>query len=129
MPADIFALYKGRIAGRVLDTNGKPVRNIAITLVSADAKPEHILPEANGKGTGTTMFSNRDGSYGFAQLTPGRYLLVLNRKDFQDSKTELSRMLPTVLYPGVHDISAATVIIVTGDKKPEAYDFVLPIQQ
>jgi hypothetical protein len=43
--ADIFAVYKGQISGRALDLNGKPVRNIAVTLMSADVKPESLLTE------------------------------------------------------------------------------------
>jgi hypothetical protein len=60
---------------------------------------------------------------------PGRYLLVVNRKDFQSSQSQFARILPTLFYPGVNDIGAATVIAVEKDQKPQAYDFILPFQQ
>ena len=129
VPFDIFAVYKNKLAGKVLDTNGNPVKNISVTLVSADASPEKILPRDNSNtGTGVTSYTLRDGTYRFTQLMPGRYLLIVNRKDHR-SQSELARILPTLLYPGVHDIGAATVIVIANDKEPQAYDFVLPIQQ
>jgi hypothetical protein len=129
VPFDIFALYKNKIAGRVLDANGKPVKNISVTLVSANASPENILPRDNSNtGMGVTSYTLRDGTYSFTQLMPGRYLLVVNRKDHR-SESELARILPTLLYPGVHDIGSATVIVVANDKEMQAYEFMLPIQQ
>ena len=125
---DLFALYNRQIAGRVLDTNGKPVRNVGITLVSADAEREHILALTE-RSSGVTNYSDRDGSYSFSQIMPGRYLLVVNRGDFGPSGSEMVRALPRIFYPGVTDIGAATVIVVTNDQKPQAYDIVLPIQQ
>jgi 5-hydroxyisourate hydrolase-like protein (transthyretin family) len=127
--ADLYALYKGQIAGKVLDLNGKPVGNIAVTLVSAEAKPEHILPEGKEKAPSSTHFTRNDGTFAFSQLMPGRYLLIVNRKDFQDSKSKVAHILPTLFYPGVNDIGAATVIVVEKDQKPQAYDVVLPFQQ
>lgn len=125
---DLYALHKGEIAGKVLDTNGKPVRDVGVTLVSADAKPEHILSTGKDKTPGPTSYTGRDGTYSFSQLMPGRYLLILNR-DFGSSRSELVRGLPQLFYPGVNDLAAATVIVVTPDRKRQAYDFVLPIQQ
>ena len=127
LAADLFALYKGRIAGRVLDTNGKPVSEVGITLVSADVTPEHILSQGKDKAEGPTTYSNRDGTYSFSQMMPGRYLLIVNH--FGRSRSELVNSLPRLFYPGVNDIGAATVIVVAADQKPQEYDFVLPIQQ
>jgi hypothetical protein len=126
---DIFALYKGQITGRVLDTNGKAVHGVPVTLVSADAKREDILSLGKESSPGVTVYSNRDGTYSFSQLMPGRYLVVVNRRDFAGSGSELVRNLPTLFYPGVNDLGAATVIVLTNDQKPQEYDFVLPIQQ
>ena len=126
---DLYALYKAQIAGKVLDMNGKPVGNIAVTLVSADSKPEHILPEGNEKAPSSTYFTQNNGTFAFSQLMPGRYLLIVNRKDYRDSKSKIAHILPTLLYPGVTDVGAATVIVVEKDQKPQTYNVVLPFQQ
>jgi hypothetical protein len=126
IPADIFALHKGEIAGRILDTDGKPVPHIGITLVSADAKPEHILSEGKDKTPGMSNNSDRDGNYRFPTLMPGRYLLIVNRDDYGTTGAPIVRALPRLFYPGVNDIAAATVIVVAHDQKPQRYDFILP---
>jgi hypothetical protein len=112
-----------------VDTSGKPVREVAVTLVSADDTREDILSDSDAKLPGTTSFSRGDGTYTFSQLMPGRYLLMINRREFASSGSEITRNLPRLFYPGVNDIESATVIVLTNDQKPQAYDFVLPIQQ
>ena len=129
IPVNLVALHKGEIAGRVLDTNGKPVRHVGITLVSADAKPEHILSEGKDKTPGMSGNSQTDGTYRFPTLMPGRYLLIVNRDDYGTTGPEIVRALPRLFYPGVNDIKGATVIVVEPDQKPQTYDIVLPIQQ
>ena len=129
IPLNLFAVHKGEIAGRVLDTNGKPVRQVAITLVSADAKPEHILSAGKDKTLGMSSNSFNDGTFRFPTLTPGRYLLIVNRDDHGTSGSDIVRALPRLFYPGVNDIKGATVIVVGQDQKPQTYDIVLPIQQ
>jgi protocatechuate 3,4-dioxygenase beta subunit len=130
MPVDLFALSKAQIAGRVLDLDGKPVNNVSVTLVSADAKPEQILSQGKNSVPTSTGYSGPDGTYRFPQLAPGRYLLIVNHDDFRmASSPESARVLPRLFYPGVSDLKAATVIVLADDQKPQAYDFVLPIQQ
>ena len=129
IPADIFAVHKGEIVGRVLDTDGKPVPHVGITLVSADARPEHILSEGKDKTPGMSNNSDRDGNFRFPTLTPGRYLLIVNRDEYGTTGAPIVRALPRLFYPGVNDIAAATVIVVGPDQKPQTYDFMLPFQQ
>lgn len=130
IPFDIFALSKAQIAGRVLDLNGRPVPNVSVTLVSADANPKEILSEGKNRSPTSTGYTSSDGTYRFAQLAAGRYLLIVNHDDYRMSSTpESVRVLPRLFYPGVSDLKAATVIVVSDDQKPQAYDFVLPIQQ
>ena len=129
IPVNLFAFHKGEITGRVLDTNGKPVRHVGITLVSADAKPEHILSEGKDKTPGMSENSQTDGTYRFPTLMPGRYLLIVNRDDYGTTGPEIVRALPRLFYPGVNDLKGATVIVVGPEQKPQTYDIVLPIQQ
>lgn len=130
IPFNLFALSQGQIAGRILDLNGKPVNNVPVTLVSADAKPEQILAQGKNSAPTSTGYSSKDGTFRFPQLAPGRYLLIVNHDEFRiSSSPESARVLPRLFYPGVSDLKAATVIVVSDDQKPQAYDFVLPIQQ
>jgi hypothetical protein len=129
VPLHIYATGKGQIAGRILDLNGNPIRGVPVSLVSADATPEQILSERKDKGAWTWGFTNPDGSFSFSQLAPGRYLLIINRAEFERSLgSELARALPRFFYPGVSDLKGATVIVVSKDEKPQKYDFLLPIQ-
>lgn len=129
IPANLVALHTGEIAGRVLDMNGKPVRHVGIALVSADAKPEHILSEGPDKTPGMSGNSQADGTFRFPTLMPGRYLLIVNRDAYGTTGPDIVRALPRLFYPGVNDIKGATVIVVGPDQKPQTYDIVLPIQQ
>ena len=127
VPVDIAALSKGQIAGRVLDIDGKPVMGVAVSLVPADLSLQQILSD---KAPTISGFTTQDGSYGFTRLAPGRYLLIINRTDSDKSLgSEISRGLPRLFYPGVNDVGGATVIVVSKDQKPQAYNFHLPIQE
>ena len=37
---NIYVIHKGQITGRVLDSSGKPIQDVPLTLVPADIKPE-----------------------------------------------------------------------------------------
>ena len=126
-PVDIYASRKARIAGKVLDVNGKPVDSVPVSLVPADATLEQILSE---KSSWITAYTNRDGSYRFTQLEPGRYLLIINRTGPQASGgSAIARVLPRLFYPGVSDLGGATVIVVADNEEPREYNFELTVHQ
>ena len=130
VPLDIIARYKGQIAGRVLDVNGKPLVDIPVSIVSADATLEQILSQGKEKNYGILTFTDREGRYGFAQLASGRYLLIINRLESEKSSgSEISRALPRLFYPGVSDLGGATVIVVGKEHEPREYTFRLPVQK
>jgi hypothetical protein len=123
---DIHANRKGLIAGRVVDVNGKPVDSVPVSLVPADATLEQILSETLWMYTHT----NRDGSYRFTQLEPGRYLLIINRTGSEKSGgSAITRVLPRLFYPGVSDLGGATVIVVADNDEPREYNFQLTVYQ
>jgi hypothetical protein len=127
VPMDITTNRNGQIAGRVLDMNGNPLAYVPVSLVSADASLEQILSEGKDKGAWTFTLTNEQGRYWFTNLAPGRYLLVINRAEFEKSRgTEISRLLPRLFYPGVIDITQASVVVVRDEQKPREYDFRLP---
>lgn len=123
---DIHANRRALITGRVVDVNGKPVDSVPVSLVPADATLEQILSETLWMYTVT----NRDGSYRFTQLEPGRYLLVINRTGSEMSGgSAITRVLPRLFYPGVSDLGGATVIVVSDNDEPREYNFRLTIHQ
>ena len=128
---DISALHKGQIAGRVLDMNGRPLIDVPISLVPADASLEEVLKEDKDKSGWSFSYTNRVGSFAFSYLAPGRYLLLINRSEFERSRgSETARALPRLFYPGVSDASGATVIVVRADDdKPVEYEFRLPLRE
>ena len=127
MPINFSARVRGQIAGRVLDNQGKPLRSVPVSLVSADATVEEMLYEGKEKAAWTFTYTNEQGSYWFSDLAPGRYLVVINRSEFERSRAaEAARVLPRLFYPGVNDSSGATVIVVGRERKTAEYNFNLP---
>src|SRR5687768_4855416 len=129
VPVNISAMRTAEIAGRVLDPDGKPVANVPITLVSADASLEDILAEVvNGKNIWSLSYTSEQGRYSFSHLPPGRYFLLINRGEFERSRgTENTRALPRLFYPGVSDLGGAKVILINKDQEPQEYNFHLPV--
>ena len=127
-PVDIFARYKGEIAGRVLDRNGKTINNVPISLIPADASPEEIFAEVKDKVVWPFALTNREGRFSFSQLPRGRYLLIINRTEYERSRGRQRELaLPRLFYPGVNDVAGATVIVVGNEDERREYDFHLPI--
>lgn len=124
VPLDISARPNAQIAGRVLDVNGKPIAYVPVSIVSAEASFAQIISEGKDKGDWTFGLTDEQGRYRFSQLAPGKYLLVINRAEFEKSRgTDISRALPRLFYPGVSDIGQATIIVVREEQKPRDYDF------
>ena len=124
----MIAKSKGQITGRVLDSQGKPAVYVPVSLVSAEASLEQILSANKEKAEWAFVLTNEEGRYAFSFLPPGRYLVVINRAEFERSRgAEAARLLPRLFYPGVNDASGATVIVVDKDRKTEEYNFNLPL--
>ena len=126
-PVNIFARYKGEIAGRVFDSNGKTLNNVPISLVPADASPEEIFKEVKDKVVWPFVLTTREGRFSFSQLPRGRYLLVINRTEYERRGRSGEPALPRFFYPGVSDAVGATVIVVGNEDERREYDFHLPI--
>lgn len=127
VPFDLAAMSKGLISGRVLDVTGKPFFSVPVSLVSADASAEEINEDGKDKVVWWTSHTDMAGRYQFPNLPPGRYLLIINRTEFERSRdTEMLRQLPQTFYPGVSDLNGATVIVVGKDDEPRDYDFRFP---
>jgi hypothetical protein len=127
VPYDISPWTRGYIAGRVLDVNGKPLISVPVSIVPAGVSAEEMDAESKDKSVWPLAYTDDVGRFRFAQLPPGRYLLIINRTEFDRSRDrETFRHLPRLFYPGVSDVSGATVIVVGKDDEAREYDFRLP---
>ena len=128
---DFSAMPWAQISGRVLDLAGKPVKGAPVSLVAADAGTEQILFEDKDRPAWTFMLTGDDGEYSFSDLQAGRYIVVINRSEFERSKgTEVTRALPRFFYPGVNELSGATVIVIGQEQHhEEKYDFHLTVPE
>lgn len=127
VPLDFSARNKGQIAGSVLDVNGKLLLGVPVSLVPANISAEEMFAESKDKMVWPVAFTNEDGRFWFGQLPPGRYLLIINRTEFERSRgSETSRHQPQLFYPGVSDVSGATVVVVGKDDEAREYEFRLP---
>jgi hypothetical protein len=130
VPLDISGRRKGRIAGRVLDMNGKPLDFVALSIIPADASREEILAEEKDKVVRSRSYTNGEGRFLFLHVPPGRYLLIINPTDVEWSRANKGApVLPRLFYPGVSDVGGATVIVVGNDDEPREHDFRLTIPQ
>ena len=128
VPHDISPWRKGQIAGRVFDSNGESLIRVPVSLVPADASHEEIFAEAKDTVVWPLSLTTLEGRFGFTQLPPGRYLLIINRTEYERSQgRQREPALARLFYPGVSDVGGATVIVIGNDDEPREYDFHLPI--
>ena len=123
--------HTGSIEGSILDAGGNPLASVPVSIVRADASAEQILEEGKDKSAWSFALTNDKGDYSFWPISPGRYLIVINRAEYERSRgTKVSQALPRLFYPGVIDLASATVVVVA-DKQPERQQFVfrLPVPE
>ena len=70
-PPAVAQLQQGTVAGTVFDPDGRPVPNIAITLLDELGQPV------------TSVTAGGDGRYRFASVAPGTYGLMAERDPFR----------------------------------------------
>jgi hypothetical protein len=99
--SDLTALPSGRIQGRVLASDGKPLAFAAVDLFRRD---KYSAETTNG---GWYEAQDRDkGYFEFQNVGPGDYLLVYNNSGRMDA----DEPYPRTFYPGVADLRNAKII-------------------
>ena len=119
-----FVAYRNaHISGRVLDGKGHPIRAVPVSIVAADASAEEIFAEGKDKSLWVFTLTDEHGDYSFWDLVPGRYMVVINRAEYERSRGSVAaRALPRLFYPGVNDLASAIAIVL--DKQPEGQEVV-----
>lgn len=115
--ADVDVHPDGRVAGRVVDPSGNPVRGLTVDLTpGGDPEARQLSPNPDRLQTATRL----DGSYEFTGVSPGRFIVGINTRP--DSVVADAR----VLHPGVTRAQEATVISVPAGGDIELRDLVIP---
>lgn len=118
---------KGLIGGRVTDVNGKPVKDILLSLVSADASPQEIFEESENESVWYLTSTNEKGEYHFTMLPAGSYYIVINRTNFERARAnEKFQTIPRIFYPNVKNLDKASVISIEEGEQVKGKDFRLP---
>jgi hypothetical protein len=106
----------GRVTGRVVDAAG-PVRGLTLDLTVPDAidrsgptGPERLRTVTRG-----------DGSYEFAGVPPGRFLVGINTRPEGSM-----RIHPTVFHPGVIRASESAALVMAAGGRVELGDLAVP---
>jgi carboxypeptidase family protein len=119
-----FLWIDGRVSGRVLDAEGRPLSNSYVMLFSADKEKRYT----SFHNSATT---DDQGRYKIGQIPSGHYKLSVNydgqRGMPQSPQSELLNSFPLLYYPGVLNLDQAGVIVVGESAKVEDVDFRLPI--
>jgi hypothetical protein len=109
--SDLTALPSGRIRGRVLGPNGKP-----LTFAHVD-----LFLCAKYKIGSPGWYESQDrekGYFEFQNVSPGDYLLVYN----DGGRIDADEPYPRTFYPGVSDLSSAKVIHLDPGQKVDDAD-------
>ena len=99
-----YVTDNGRIRGRVIDADGKPVPGIMVNLILAS--------QANSSGPqGVPAYANGEGYYELRLVPPGNYLLGIRLKGL-DGPESVATAYPRVYYPGVGTPAEAAVLTI-----------------
>jgi protocatechuate 3,4-dioxygenase beta subunit len=96
---DVEMVPLGKIAGRIVDADGKPVENVIVTLEGPSASRPVVT-------------TGRDGAYAFDKLMPASYAILAKPQDQADGQqTAGDRVAPVFTYfPSARDLRQATLI-------------------
>ena len=94
------------VSGRVFGPTGQPLAGIPV-----EAKPQPGRSKLHLPGTR----SNKDGTYAFEDLPPGRYQIVANRESHLSAKVPFG----AIFAPGTPDATKAAILEVKAGQRKE----------
>lgn len=111
----------GRVGGRIVDTEGRAVKGVLVTLVEADdPEPERLYALYATTG--------EDGRYDFKGVPPGRYLLAVNLNRYPQPN-DPTNAYPRTYYPGVAEASRAEAVNIGAGERAKDRDLTLPARR
>lgn len=115
---NFYLMDNGRIGGRVLDAEGKPVAGVKVAVLDAEGKN----PELYGHHAST----DGNGRYKFDGLPPGRYLLGLHVVAGYQPPSDPANAYARTYYPGVARAEEAEAIELKAGEELKGRDLRLP---
>ncbi len=109
----------GRVIGRVIDAEGRPLSNCYVMLKPADEEKRY-------SGFSDSASADGEGRYEIRRIPPGQYKLSVY---YNGPPGELLKSFPLFYYPGVLSDEQAGVIVVGESAKVEDVDFRAPAPQ
>jgi hypothetical protein len=109
---DIEVFASGSIAGRILDSNNKPLTEGFAYIVPADGRPLSKETALYWDG------QNKKDYFQFIHISPGKYMIVVNPDDARKPEFPYRR----TFYPNSHDLSSAGIVTLSGGERIEGVD-------
>lgn len=112
---DFSVHTSGRISGRVIDANGKPVgRQVQVSIIMADDADKPMSTVLH-----RSEYTDKLGHYGFDGVQPGRYILGISIADAPAKHTPY----PKIYYPKGNLPSQAKIIELAKGQKLNGLNF------
>jgi 5-hydroxyisourate hydrolase-like protein (transthyretin family) len=105
-----------RVAGRLVDADGKPVKGVQVELLPAFGR------SSDSWTGGDRDWTEEDGRFEFEEVPTGSYVLAVNRIDAPDDDAPF----PTAFYPNTQQRAAAAILEVGRGQKISELVFRLP---
>jgi hypothetical protein len=107
--------YRASVRGRVLDSHGRPVKELTVTFAPA-------TPSGSERTLEWSTSTDESGEFLAASLSPGRYVLGVN---IVYPPNERAPYAPTYV-PGEHDVASARVLEIAPGTEIDVGDLLLP---
>ncbi|MGE3465638.1 MAG: hypothetical protein AB7J13_01790 [Pyrinomonadaceae bacterium] len=102
------------VAGRLLDAEGSPARNVRVELVSVDEKSSYLGGESDE--------TDSNGYFSVKEIPAGKYTLSVNF----NSNPDPEKPFPTTFYPSSGDRAKATILEIGFGSRIEGFVWNLP---
>ncbi|CAN5649968.1 hypothetical protein BH23ACI1_BH23ACI1_31630 [soil metagenome] len=115
--ADFSVRFDGRIRGVVRQSSGEPAAGVAVEVMAAESVGK------SGNIQTLRALSDAGGSFEFAEMSPGRYVVGVNlTRRMEDAQV----VFPSTFHPGTTDGALATVLQLDGGQQRELNPMTLP---
>jgi hypothetical protein len=105
------------IRGRILDTDGKGMKDVCLDILPALGRASRYLYKSD--------CSDRDGSFEITGIPPGRYVIAINKL----GKVSSSSPFKTFYYPNVFEREKAAIITIVAGQTIQDINIFAPVME
>ena len=109
----------GRVAGRIKDSRGKPIRGLTVDLTVRQNDSDRAA--SRGSPDRLQTVTADDGTYELTEVPPGRFVVGINTRE-----DEVMSRQARVFYPGVLRSADAALVDVPAGGRVELEDLIVP---